>query len=145
VAVALFALIVAVSLGIAALTVGRAARRLAAQEPSVLFEFDEAVEFVATALPARFSSRLSYGDVRTVVAAHVATIEQRGHDDPELILIDESMIDAVAGRPDVAARSLVRDDVAAVLEAEADYLLAIGAVADPVAPDDEDEDEDRDT
>jgi len=135
VTVALFAVILAVSLVIAALTVGRAAKRLAVQEPSTLFEFDEAVEFVATALPARFSSRLSYGDLRAVVAAHVATIEQLGHDDPELVLIDETMVDVVAGRPDVAARELTRDDVAAVLAAEADYLVAIGAVGGPVDPD----------
>ena len=59
-----FVVVLAVVVAIAAAAVGLVARRLADEPPASLFEFDEAVEFVATALPAEVSGRLSYGDVR---------------------------------------------------------------------------------
>lgn len=125
-----FVVVTAAVLAVAALAVGRAARRLAAQEPATLFEFDEAVEFVATALPSGLAARLSYGDVRTVLAAHLGELGKLEDAGEELVFVDDHMVARVAARPDVVARDLSAAEVRAVLAAEVEYLEAIGAVGD---------------
>ena len=122
--------VMGVVLAIAAVAVGRAARRLAAQEPASLFEFDEAVEFVATALPEDLAARLSYSDVRAVVAAHLAVLGRREADGLDIVFVDETMPALVAREPDVRARNLSVAEVEAVLVAEVEYLEAVGAVGD---------------
>ena len=62
-----FVVVLAVVVAIAAAAVGLVARRLADEPPASLFEFDEAVEFVATALPAEVSGRLSDNCVEVAV------------------------------------------------------------------------------
>lgn len=125
-----FMVVSGVVLAIAAVAVGRAARRLAAQEPASLFEFDEAVEFVATALPDDLSARLGYGDVRSIVAAHLAVLGRREAAGGDLVFVDEAMPALVAAEPDVRARNLSTAEVEAVLVAEVEYLEAVGAVGD---------------
>ena len=129
-----FVVVIAVVLGIAAVAVGRTARRLAADPPASLYEFDEAVEFVATALPADVSSRLSYGDVRTVLAAHIDELGRREDAGEQVVFDSGAAAVLLLGRPDVAARELSEPDVVAILDAEADYLEAIGAVGTPADP-----------
>jgi hypothetical protein len=133
----IFVVVTAAVLAVAAVAVGRAARRLAAQEPASLFEFDEAVEFVATALPGGVSSRLSYGDVRTIVAAHLAELGRLEEAGAEFVFVDDDIGALVAGRPEVQARNLSADEVSAVMTAEVDYLLAIGAVGSEVGEDED--------
>jgi hypothetical protein len=128
-----FVVVTAAVMAVAALAVGRAARRLAAQEPASLFEFDEAVEFVATALPAEVAGRLGYGDVRTILAAHLRELGEREDAGEDVVFVDDEIEALVAGRPDVVARDLSPADVHAVLAAEAEYLEAIGAVGDVAA------------
>jgi hypothetical protein len=128
----IFVVVTAAVLAIAAAAVGRAARRLAVQEPASLFEFDEAVEFIATALPGDVSSRLSYGDVRTVVAAHLAELGRQEGAGEDTVFGDGELEDRVVARADVQARELSSAEVGAILRAEADYLEAIGAVGEAV-------------
>ncbi|MEL7207127.1 MAG: hypothetical protein AAGK32_02670 [Actinomycetota bacterium] len=129
-----FVVVLAVVLAIAAIAVGRTASRLAVDPPASLFEFDEAVEFVATALPAPVSARLSYGDVRTVIAAHIDELGRREDAGDEVVFDSASSASQLLGRPDVASRELSEADVVAILDAEADYLEAIGAVGTPADP-----------
>lgn len=125
-----FVVVTVAVLAIATLAVGRVSRRLAAEPPASLFEFDEAVEFVATALPADVSGRLSYGDVRTIMTAHLTLLGNREEAGLDVVFVDADVEAQVAGRPDVQARDLTLADVGAVLAAEAEYLEAIGALGD---------------
>ena len=128
-----FVVVMVTVLAIAAAAVGRAAQRLAVQEPASLFEFDEAVEFVATALPGELAGRLSYGDVRTVLAAHLDLLGRRERAGIDIVFFDEEITAEVTARADVTARRLGPGEVGAVLEAEVEYLEAIGAVGGQAA------------
>jgi hypothetical protein len=132
----IFVVVTAAVLGIAAFAVGRAARRLAVQHPASLFEFDEAVEFVATALTSDLSARLSYGDVRAIVAAHLTELGRREDTGDDVVFVDKAVTAVVAARPEVLARDLSVTEVEAVLAAEVDYLEAIGAMGGEVEPQD---------
>jgi hypothetical protein len=139
VTIVIFVVVTSAVLLIAAYAVGRTAERLAAEPPASLFEFDEAVEFVATALPEDLAARLSYGDVRSVIAAHLDILGRQEDAGEEIVFVNEHVRDLVAAHPDLAARSLGRADVDAVLSAEVAYLDAVGAVGGEVGPDDDDD------
>jgi hypothetical protein len=126
----IFIVVIAAVVAIAAAAVGLVARRLADEPPASLFEFDEAVEFVATALPAEVSGRLSYGDVRTIVMAHLGVLGHREDAGLDVVFVGPDVVATVSARPDVVARNLTPADVGAVLAAEVEYLEAIGALGD---------------
>jgi hypothetical protein len=112
---------------IAWLAVRRAEAFLAGREPSVLFEVDEAVEFVASALPAEVSGQLSYDDVEVLLGWHLLHLADR--DEPGEIA-DERAVQALVDRSAAEGRFLTRQQVRAVLDAEVAYLDAVGAVAE---------------
>jgi predicted O-methyltransferase YrrM len=137
-----FVVVTVAVLAIAAAAVGAVSRRLAAEPPASLFEFDEAVEFVATALPAEAAGRLSYGDVRTVMTAHLDLLGKREDAGFDVVFVDAEVKDVVAARSDVLARNLTPADVDVVLAAEVEYLEAIGALGGK-ATDESDASEER--
>ncbi|MBW3649421.1 MAG: hypothetical protein KY458_02525, partial [Actinobacteria bacterium] len=57
----------ALAFAVAAVVVGREARRLDAQPPRPVFDPDEAVEWVANHLPFEVSALLSHDDVRRIL------------------------------------------------------------------------------
>jgi hypothetical protein len=93
----------------------------------VLFEVDEAVEFVASALPDDVSARLSYEDVEALLGWHLVHLADR-RDEGEIDIADEAAVIDLANRADADGRDLSRADVRAVLAAEAEYLAAVGAL-----------------
>lgn len=105
----------------------RADAALAGREPWVLFEVDEAVEFVASALPDDVSARLSYEDVEALLGWHLVHLADR-RDEGEIDIADEAAVIDLANRADADGRDLSRADVRAVLAAEAEYLAAVGAL-----------------
>jgi hypothetical protein len=128
----IFVVVTSAVLFIAAYAVGRTASRLAAEPPASLFEFDEAVEFVATALPEDLAARLSYGDVRSVIAAHLDVLGRQEDAGEEIVFVNDDVRRLVAERSDVAARGISASDVDAMLSAEVAYLEAVGAVGSQV-------------
>ena len=52
---------------IAAVLIGREARRLDAEPPRAVFDIDEATEWVANHLPFEVSAVLTYSDVRRIL------------------------------------------------------------------------------
>jgi hypothetical protein len=125
--------------GIAAVTVGREARRLDGVAPRAVYELDEAVDFVADALPAGSQARLTHDEVRTLLRAHMAQLRRKGFQPPvaadqmqeivDPVVIDET--DAVAyliGQADALGIEVSDEDVAHVVDAHLAYLDAIGAV-----------------
>lgn len=130
---------------IAAAAVGTTARRLAVEPPKNFFDVEEAVEYVADRLPDEVTARCSYDDVREVIYAHLrylkrmglaaegtpAILEDEGESGPVVVADDEAVawvLGQVEGTVDL-------DDVGILLiiDAELDYLRAIGAIG-PAVP-----------
>jgi hypothetical protein len=132
---------------IAAVVVGREARRLDAVAPRVTYELDEAVVYVADRLPQLTQARLGYDDVREVLRIHMRLLHAHGHqpdrlmdrpqDIEDVVLVDDTgAIGEVIGAVESAGLDLVDEDVAAIVDAHLAYLDFIGAVG-PQAPPDE--------
>ncbi|HYF46845.1 MAG TPA: hypothetical protein VD926_11585, partial [Acidimicrobiales bacterium] len=64
---------------------------LAARAPSALFEVDEAVEFVASALPDEVSARLSYEDVEALLGWQLVHLHER-QGEGEVDIADERVV-----------------------------------------------------
>jgi hypothetical protein len=127
VAVALvFVLLAALAVGtIAVLALKRAETLLSERTPPVLFEVDEAIEFVASALPADQSARLSYEDVEALLGWHLVHLVER---EGEVDIADDLAVADLTARAEAEGRAISAADVRAVLAAEAAYLAAIGAL-----------------
>lgn len=128
-AVFVAATVVAVGL-IAWQAVRRSEAFLAAQRPSALFEVDEAVEFVASALPDDVSARLSYEDVEALLGWQLVHLAERSGEG-EVDIADDRVVADLVARAEADGREIGEADVRAVLDAEAAYLAAVGALDSP--------------
>jgi len=122
--VVLTALLVA---AVAVLALRRAEAFLARRPASALFEVDEAVEFVASALPGDQSARLSYEDVEALLGWHLLCLAGR---DEAGDIVDDAVVADLVRRAEGDGREIGEDDVRAVLAAEVEYLAAVGALGD---------------
>ena len=135
-------LLVALVFGIAAVVIGREARRLDAVAPNPVFDIDEAVAWVADRLPFEVSAVLSHGDVRQIIDWNLEYFRTRGvsnnghsTDIAGLVVVGGAeTVDYVMHRAQLAGIELTPAQVHAVLDAQMSYLEAIGAVG-PEAPD----------
>jgi hypothetical protein len=129
---------------IAAVTVGREARRLDARAPRAVYEPEEAVAYVGDRLGASAQARVTFDEVRDLLRAHMALLHAKGllpagvvdriQDLDEVVVVDET--DSVAfaiGWADDHGLDVADADVAHVIDAHLDYLRAIGAVGPPAA------------
>jgi hypothetical protein len=132
---------------VAAVVVGREARRLDAVVPRAVYELNEAVEYVAERLPGDAQARLSHDDVRALLIAHLRLLQERGlargvtedlRQTPDLMVrMDETdvigaLIARVEADTDGDGRSDIQDeDVAAIVDGHFAYLDAIGAIGPP--------------
>ena len=128
---------------IAAVLVGREARRLDAEPPRAVFDIDEATEWVANHLPFEVSAVLSYEDVRRILEWNLEFLRAKGMSTPEAPVPDGSIVvgpeevaDFVMSRARAVDSPYSEDQVAAVLDAQFGYFDAIGAIG-PEAGDDE--------
>lgn len=137
------AIVVALVFVVAAVVVGREARRLDAMPARATVDMDEQVLFVADRLPDEVTAQLSYGDVRQILDWHLAFLSDHGLEvtggDPAVV--NESVVvDPVSSLDDVLERAAAADlpytamQVKMVLDAQLAYLDEIGAVG-PVAGD----------
>ena len=143
--VVILALAVVTVFGIAAVTVGREARRLDSVAPRAVYDLDEAVDYVADRLPPAAQARLTHDDVRTLLRAHMGQMRSKGLQPPvavdqvqeivDPVVVDET--DAVAyliGQSERLGVDVADEDVAHVVEAHLAYLDAIGAVGPEADP-----------
>lgn len=147
---ALFAALALVSVFvIAAVVIGRESSRLAGEPPRPVFDIDEAVEWVAHQVPFEVSAVLSHDDVRDILrwnldelaalglSAATAPHGGAGTIPEELVVVGgREAVDAVLVRARDAGRDLTSAQVEAVLDAQLDYLEAIGAVG-PLTPEEQ--------
>ena len=136
----------AVVVAIGLVTIGRLTGELVDAAPTSIYDLDEAVEFVADRLPEDVTAQLSFDDVKALLGWHIEYLEDRGVARRQGI--DELVAGPlVAGEDDAVAYVLGRaadaglriDDVwvVQVLDGDAAYLEAIGAIGPelPPAPD----------
>ena len=131
---------------IAALTIGREARRLDAVAPRAAYQVDQAVSFVAERIPAATQARLTLDELQQLLVLHLNWLHGRGllpidvidrpqHIDTDLVVTEEALIAHLLGEAEAAGVALLDDvDVVNVVDAHLAYFDAIGAVG-PTASD----------
>ena len=128
---------------IAAVVIGREARRLDAKPPQPVFDMDEAVHWVADHLPFDVSAVLTYDDVRNIIDWNLEFFRSKGvsgngsgpHTDGSIVVGGAETVEYVLARAIVAGNDYTPVQVHAVLEAQMAYLVAIGAVGPEAGPD----------
>ena len=137
-------LIVAIVFAIAAVVVGREARRLDAVPPQPTFDLDEAVGWVADNLPFEFRATLSHDDVRRIIDWNLEYFRMKGvsgnghsaASEGPVVVGGAETVDYVLARAESLGASYTATQVHAVLEAQMSYLEAIGAIGPEAPPED---------
>jgi len=132
---------VLVVVAIAVVTIGAVVGRLSVEAPVSVFDEDEAVEWIADRLPFEVAAQLSHDDVRQLMLWHLAFLEERGvatetafEAAPDAVVVaEDDGLAYVIGQAGEAGMEVDDVQILAVLEAELDYLEAIGAVGPRVA------------
>lgn len=125
---------------IAAVVIGREARRLDAVAPRVVYEIDTAVDFVANALPSDTQARLTLDELRQLLIGHMnwladknlmpQDVIDRRQDIESPLVVDETLLAAHLLQEATKRGVEVLDDVDVihVVDAHNAYFAAIGAV-----------------
>ncbi len=138
---------VALVFAIAAVVVGREARRLAAKAPGRVFEFEDAVTWVCDHVGDEVAAVLSPDDVRRILNWHLEYFRIKGVSsngaspkvEGPVVVSGAETVDFVLKRAEADGMDYTPSQVHAVLDAQMTYLESIGAVG-PVSDRDEDPD-----
>lgn len=131
-------------LAIAMFAVGNVVRRLGPEPARQVFDNDEALSFVAEALPGEVTAVLSYDDVQRILRLHLdflhgKGVARSGGDLPTgegpVVIDAEDGVDYVVQRGALRKFTPDREHVAAVIAAQLAYFEAIGAMAEVEGPD----------
>ncbi len=133
---------------IAAVVIGREAHRLDAVAPRVVYNLDEAVDFVGDRVPEATQARLTPGELEQLLTFHLRwlhakglqprdVVDRRQDIDTPTVIDEDSLVGFILGEADREGVDVVDDvDVVAVVDAHLAYFEAIGAVGPPAAGDD---------
>ncbi|MSO15515.1 MAG: hypothetical protein EXQ61_04265 [Ilumatobacteraceae bacterium] len=137
----LFAIVSALAVFvIAAVVVGREAQRLDMVAPRVIYDIDQAAEFVAGVLPSNTQARLTMDEVRQLLLAHLSWMNDKGLTPLDVtdrvqnisipVVVDEDTLAAYLLKEASRRGVEILDDVDVVHVADAHlgYFSAIGAV-----------------
>lgn len=125
---------------IAAIVIGREARRLDKVAPRVVYEISAAVEYVSERIPVTSQARITMDELRELLLAHLnwmaarnlmpTDVMDRVQDIAEPVIVDETTLVAhLLGEANARGVQLLDDvDVVHVVSAHMDYMSAIGAV-----------------
>ena len=133
---------VALVFAIAAAVIGREARRLDAVPPRPVFDLDDAVTWVADRLPFEVSAVLSHDDVRRIIDWNLEFFRTKGvsgngHSTETagpVVVAGAETVDYVLARADQFGQRYTAQQVHAVLDAQMEYLEAIGAIGPEAGP-----------
>jgi hypothetical protein len=142
--VVVFAVVGAVLvLVIALVAVGGVVGRLREEPPRNVFEHDEALEFVAEALPDEMTAELSYEEVQRIMRLHLDYLHEQGvarsgGDLPTAggpqVVDSEDAVGSILRRAALVAFFPKPEAVRRVVDAQLAYFEAIGAVAPVTGP-----------
>ena len=141
-AFAVFGLVLVVVVALVA--VQRVLLRLAVEPERNVFENDEAVEFVAQALPSAITAELSYEDLQRILRLHLDYLHREGvarsggdleRGEGVKILQIQDGVAYVVERGALVEFCPAPDHVRQIIEAQLAYFEAIGAVSAVEEPD----------
>jgi hypothetical protein len=150
----LIVLLVIAAIGVfitAAVAVGAAVNRTAAQPPPAVLQLDDAVDWIADRLPFEVAAEISHDDVRRILLwqldyfdsiglASEGGAELGGEAVPEdhalVVADDDAAVDFVVDRALAAGTELSALHVVCVLDLQMQYLREIGAVGVEAGDDD---------
>ena len=133
---------------IAAVVIGREAHRLDAVAPRVVYNLDEAVEFVGDRVPPATQARLTPQELEQLLTFHLRwlhakglqprdVVDRRQDIDTPTVIDEDSLVGFILGEAEREGVDVLDDvDVVAVVDAHLAYFEAIGAVGPPAAGDD---------
>lgn len=135
--------VVTVVFAIAAIVIGREARRLDAVPPQPTFDMDEAVQWVAENLPFEVSAVLSHDDVRRIIDLNLEYFRIKGvsgngssaGSTGPVVVGGAETVKYVLERAEASGTPYTATQVHAVLDAQLTYLEAIGAIGPEAPPD----------
>ena len=141
----LVVLAIGIVFAIAAVVVGREARRLAAEPVRRTFDFEEAVSWVCDHVSDDVAAVLTPDDVRQILDWHLEYFRLKGlsgngsgpHLEGPVVVTGAETVGFVLERAEQAGTPFTAEQVHAVLDAQMEYLAEIGAVG-PLADPDED-------
>lgn len=125
---------------IAALTIGREARRLDAMAPRAVYQLEQAADYVAMSLPEATQARLTMEELEKLLLLHMnwlhskgllpaKAVDQRQDISTPIVVTEDSLIAYLLGESDKAGIQIMDDvDLVNVTEAHLAYFDAIGAV-----------------
>ena len=125
---------------IAAVVIGREARRLDSVAPRAVYDLDQAIEFVADRLPAETQARLTFDELRVLLKLHMRWIHDKGlqpadvidrpQDITDVIVLGEETLTAyLLGKAEESRIEVLDDvDMVHVVRAHLAYFEMIGAV-----------------
>ena len=136
--------VAAVVFAIAAVVIGREARRLDAVPPRPVFDLDEAVTWVAQHLPFEVGAVLSHADVRRIIDWNLEFFRTKGvsgnghspQAEGPVVVGGAETVDYVLARAAITGDTYTAAQVHAVLDAQMTYLEAIGAIGPEAPPED---------
>ena len=142
-AVLLGVLALAAVFAIAAVVIGREARRLAAKPPQRVFDFEDAVTWVCDHVSDDVAAVLSPDDVRRILNWHLEYFRLKGvasngdsaHTAGPVAVSGAQTVDFVLMRAETMCATYTPELVHAVLDAQMTYLEEIGAVGQMADPD----------
>ena len=130
---------------IAAVVVGREARRLDSVAPRSVYIIDEAVEFVAEYLPPATQARLTPDELEQLLTFHMRWLHAKGLQ-PEnvidrrqdittpIVVTEDTLVGFLLGESERNGIEILDDvDVVRVVDAHLAYFEAIGAVGPPAS------------
>lgn len=125
---------------IAAVVIGREARRLDGVAPRTVYQLDEAIDFVADRLPPDTQARLTPEELRKLLVLHMDWLRLKGLQPQNVVDRQQDIVDTVVvgeetltayllGEAEKARVDVLDDvDIVYVVRAHLDYFNAIGAV-----------------
>lgn len=125
---------------IAAVAIGREARRLDSVSPRAVYMLDDAVAFVAARLPAESQARLTLDELQQLLVAHMRWLHAKGLQprdvidrpqdiDEQLIVSEDTLTAWLLGEAERREIALLDDvDAVHVVQAHLAYFDEIGAV-----------------
>jgi hypothetical protein len=144
-----FAVVAAIAVFVvAAVAVGREARRLDAVAPRAVYQLDEAVDFVCDRLPPESQARLTPEEVEQLLVFHMQWLHTQGLQpdrvvdlpqsiDEPVVITETSLIAYLLGEAERHDVDLLDDvDAVNVVEAHLAYFDAIGAIGPEAGLDD---------